>query len=70
MTPQQKGPYVSRAKDAKVKNSVTEVKYTSHGVPIPLIEKLEKKKQEFEDAMNNYIIATVSNAQNKDSEHI
>ncbi|XP_046744519.1 protein maelstrom homolog [Diprion similis] len=60
MTDQQKGPYEARAKNAKIKNGISGQKYTSQGVPITLIEKEAKRKQDFEDNMNDYIKMTVS----------
>ncbi|XP_015523076.1 protein maelstrom homolog isoform X1 [Neodiprion pinetum] len=60
MTDQQKGPYEARAKNAKVKSGISGMKYTSQGVPITLIEKEAKRKQEFEDNMNDYIKMTVN----------
>lgn len=67
MTPQQKGPYEARAKDAKVKDGISGTKYTSQGVPISLIEREAKRKQDFEDNMNDYIKVTVNMSEHRDN---
>lgn len=68
MLPQQKGPYESRAKDAKIRNGVSGAKYTSQGVPISLIEQEAKRKEEFEHNMNDWINLNVSITGGRESE--
>ncbi|XP_048509388.1 protein maelstrom homolog isoform X2 [Athalia rosae] len=55
LTPQQKGPYVAKAKNAKVQDGINGERYTTEGTPLSFIEQIKRRKQEFEDNMNDYI---------------